>query len=77
MHTKPLNTSLTITDEDNRVIQINLDKRNKITLNAIDAKGSIVVNKVYLTRENLERALNLLDKKAERKVEEAIVRNND
>ncbi len=77
MRTKPLKTSLTITDEDNRIIQINLIKRNKITLDAIDVKGATIVNKVYLTQANLERALKLLDNKTERKVEEAIVKNNN
>ena len=46
-----------------------------ITLDVIDAKGAIICNKVYLTRANLDRALKLLDKKAEDKVKEQIERN--
>lgn len=76
METNPLNTSLGVEDEDARTIQINLIKRNIITLQAIDAKGTVIVNDVRLQRSNLERALKLLDKKAERKVAEAIARNN-
>lgn len=76
METNPLNTSLKVEDEDTRTIQINLLKRNLITLRAINAQGAIIVNDVKLLRNNLERALKLLDKKAERKVAEAIARNN-
>jgi len=76
MRTNPLKTSITVTDEDDRVIQLNLIKRTTISLDAIDAHGVTIVNKVYLKQSNLERALKLLDGKAERKVQEAIVRNS-
>lgn len=76
METNPLNTSLTVEDEDARTIQINLLKRNIITLRAIDAQGAVIVNDVRLQRSNLERALKLLNHKAEKKVAEAIARNN-
>lgn len=76
MKTSPLKTSLTVKDEDSRTIQINLLKRNIITLKAIDAQEAVIVNDVQLQRSNLERALKLLDNKAERKVAEAIAKNN-
>lgn len=76
METNPLKTSLGVEDEDGRTIQINLLKRNVITLKAIDAKGDVIVDEVRLQRSNLERALKLLDNKAERKVAEAIAKNN-
>ena len=76
MRTNPLQTSFTVTDEDERTIQINLKKRNVISLDAIDAKGDIICNKVYLTQANLERGLKLLDAKAEKKVAQAIEKNN-
>ena len=76
MATKPLQTSLTVTDEDYRTIQLNLTKRNVITLDAIDAKGAVICNKVVLTQSNLNRALKLLDGKTEKKVAKAIARNN-
>ncbi len=76
MKKEKLNTSITVTDEDERTIQINLKSRKSITLQVIDAHGAIVVNDVYLTTSNLERALKLLDKKAEKKVNDAIKRNN-
>ena len=76
MESNPLKTSITVTDEDERVIQLNLIKRNLITLKAIDAQGAVIVNEVRLLRTNLERALKLLDNKAERKVAEAKEKNN-
>lgn len=76
MGTKPLKTSFTVKDEDERTIQINLQTRKQITLEVIDAKGAIVCNKVCLSQSNLERALKLLDKKAEEKVKERIKQNN-
>ena len=76
MRTNPLQTSFTVTDEDERTIQINLKKRNVISLDAIDAKGDVICNKVYLTQANLERGLKLLDAKAEKKVAQAIIKNN-
>lgn len=76
METNPLKTSLGVEDEDGRTIQINLLKRNVITLKAIDAQGAVIVDDVRLQRSNLERALKLLDNKAERKVAEAIAKNN-
>lgn len=76
MKKQPLKTSITVTDEDKRTIQINLKNRKTITLQVIDAQDAIVVNDVYLTTSNLERALKLLNKKAEEKVKEAIKRNN-
>lgn len=76
METQPLNTSLTVKDEDDRTIQINLLKRNMITLRAIDGQGVVIVNDVRLLRSNLERALKMLDGKAEKKVAEAIAKNN-
>lgn len=75
MATKPLKTSVTVKDEDERTIQINLQTRKLITLDVIDSKGAIICNKVYLTRANLDRALKLLDKKAEDKVKERIEQN--
>ncbi len=76
MQSNPLNTSITVKDEDNRTIQINLKTKKGITLQAIDANGAIICNDVRLTRKNLERALLLLDSKAERAVAEAISKNN-
>lgn len=76
MQTNSLKTSLTVKDEDDRTIQLNLTTRKKMTLNAIDAQGAVICGDVVLTAANLERALKLLDNKAERKVAEAIARNN-
>lgn len=75
MKTKPVNSSFTAKDEDGRTIQINIRSRKQITLEAIDSKGAIVCNKVCLTQANLERALKLLDKKAEKKVKDRLERN--
>lgn len=71
MNDSPLKTSIVVEDEDERTIQINLLKRNIITLRAIDAQGAVIVNDVHLQRNNLERALKLLTNKAARKVAEA------
>lgn len=76
MADKPLKTSITVKDEDERTIQINLKSRKTISLQVVDAQGITVVNDVYLSTSNLERALKLLDKKAEAKVNETIKRNN-
>ncbi len=76
MRTNPLKTSLTVTDEDDRIIQLNLIKRTTILLDVIDAHGATIVNKVYLNQSNLERALKLLDGKTERKVQDAIAKNS-
>lgn len=75
MRTKPLKTSITTKDEDDRTIQINLETRKQIWLEVIDDKGSIICNKVRLTLANLERALKLLDKKAEKKIQERLKQN--
>lgn len=77
MNEKDLGTSATITDEDGRTIQLNLQKRNVISLKAIDAHGKVIVNDVYLTRKNLMRAMSLLDEKAEDKVAKAIAKNKN
>lgn len=77
MKTKPLKTSFTVLDEDGRTIQINLPHRKRITLEVIDGDGKIIVNKVLLTMQNLERAIKLLDTKAEEKVQRVIERNNN
>lgn len=76
MQTNPLKTSITVKDEDDRTIQLNLKRRNTITLKAIDAQGAIICNEILLTQANLERALKLLNNKAERKIKEAIANNN-
>lgn len=75
MASKPLKTSFTVKDEDERTIQINLNTRKQIILDVIDAKGAVICNKVSLSQANLERALKLLDKKAEAKVKERIEQN--
>lgn len=72
MKDNELQTSLTVEDEDGRTIQINLRSRKTITIEAVDAQGAIICNKVVLTRSNLDRALTLLDTKAEQKVAKAI-----
>ena len=77
MKTKPLKTSFTVLDEDGRTIQINLPHRKRITLEVVDGDGKIIVNKVLLTMQNLERAIKLLDAKAEEKVQRVIERNNN
>lgn len=51
--------------------------KKKITLEVIDGDGKIIVNKVLLTMQNLERAIKLLDTKAEEKVQRTIERNNN
>ena len=75
MQENPLKTSLTIEDEDKRKIQINLKTKKSITLDAIDMNGDVVCDKVLLNYSNLERALKLLDKKAEEKVNKAKNKN--
>ena len=77
METAPLKTSQTVVDEDGRTIQINLMRRNNISLNAIDVHGKIICNEIFLSRGNLKRAINLLDNKADRKVAKAQARNNE
>ncbi len=76
MDSNPLGTSITVKDEDGRIIQINLKTKRLITLQAIDAKGDVICNDVTLARGNLERALMLLDSKAELKVAKTIRKNN-
>ena len=75
MDENPLKTSMTIEDEDKRKIQLNLRTKRSISLDAIDMNGEIVCDKVLLNRANLERALKLLDNKAEEKVVKAINKN--
>lgn len=70
-----INRSITTEDEDGRTIQINLKSRKSITLQAIDMQGAIIVNDVLLSKSNLERALQMLDGKAEEKVAKAIEKN--
>ena len=76
MKDNPLKTSMTVTDEDNRVIQLNLVNRKTISLDALSANGATICNKVILLQSNLQRALKLLDNKAEEKVLQAQIRNN-
>lgn len=77
MDSTPLGTSQTATDEDDRVIQLNLEKRNSLTLEVLDAQGKIICDKVTLSKHHLERAFKLLNKKAEKKVAKAYARNNE
>lgn len=75
MDAADLNTSISVRDEDDRRIQINLPNRQQIVLDAIDMNGAFIFNQVILQKQNLVRALKLLDKKAERKVREALDKN--
>ncbi len=75
MATKPLDTSIEVKDEDNRLVQITIDSRKSCRLKAIDANGAIIVDEVYLTKRNFNRALRLLDERAESKVNSAIRKN--
>ena len=67
-----LDTSYTVKDEDERTIQINVPNHNCITLKAINAHGDVICDTVVLLKKNLERALSLLDTKAEAKVLKAL-----
>lgn len=77
MNDSDLNTSYTIKDEDDRIIQLNLKTRKGIHLKAIDAKGDVIVDDVFLTKSNLERALMLLEKKAESVVNKELARQKE
>lgn len=68
--------SITVKDEDQRKIQINLQSRKGVTLKVIDEDDTkIIVDNVLLTVKNFERAIELLDKKAEKVVQAAIEEN--
>ena len=60
--------SIALTDEDNRRIQMNYTRKNTITLKVISNSDEIVCDNVALTTKNLEKAIQLLDTKAEEKV---------
>ena len=65
--------SIKVTDEDNRLIQIDYNNRAGIALTVVNnTDNAIICDKVVLTKKNLERALKLLDDKAEAKVQKAI-----
>lgn len=70
--------SITVSDEDKRRIQINLQNRKGVTLKVLSEDDTkIIVDNVLLTVKNFERAIELLDKKAEKVVAEAIARNQE
>lgn len=70
------NTSMVVTDEDNRTIQITLKSRTVIHLQVLESdRTTIIVNNVYLNQANLQRTIKLLNKKAEEKVAAALLKN--
>ncbi len=70
--------SIKVSDEDNRKIQINLQNRKAVTLKVLaEDDTKIIVDNVVLTVKNFERALELLDKKAQKVVDEAIAENQE
>ena len=68
MKENPLKTSMVVDDEDGRKVQLNLITKKILYLNVIDAKGDFIFNEIPLHLPNLEKALKLLDKKAEERV---------
>lgn len=75
MKTRPLGTSINALDEDGRTIQINLLKRNTISLKIIDGSNRVIAEDVTLFDSNLKRAKKLLETQAEKKVMKAIKKN--
>lgn len=80
MADSPLGSSFSVTDEDNRQIQIDLPikvqgisnkSRTYIYLQVLDG-DEVIVGAVRLAKNNLKKALKLLDEKAERKVAEVL-----
>lgn len=77
MATSALGTSMAVTDEDSRLIQIDLPlygnkSRKNINLQVLSAEKEVIIGMVHLTKSNLERAIKLLDKKAEKKIAEVL-----
>ena len=68
MKENPLKTSMVVDDEDGRKVQLNLITKKILYLNVIDAKGDFIFNEIPLHLPNLEKALKLLDEKAEERV---------
>ena len=75
MKENPLKTSMIVDDEDGRKVQLNLITKKILYLNVIDAKGDFIFNEIPLHLPNLEKALKLLDEKAEERVNK--VRNKN
>lgn len=70
--------SIKVSDEDGRKIQINLQNRKGVTMKVIDdseGEDRVIVDNVFLTVKNFERALKLLDEKADKVVKDAIEKN--
>lgn len=85
MEDSPLGTTQLVKDEDGRTIQLHLPRkfrqinntnRNILILKAIDAHDAIICDNIQLTRSNLQRAIKLLDKKAEKKVNDALSKSH-
>ena len=72
MKENPLKTSMVVNDEEGRKVQLSLKTKKIISLDVIDAKGDFVFNKILLHLPNLEKALKLLDEKAEERVNKAL-----
>ncbi len=68
-------TSYTVTDEDERKIQLNIERRKILSIKAIDAQGKVICDEVQLNLNNLNRAKELLLTKAEWKVERTLKKN--
>ena len=69
--------SISLTDEDNRRIQMNYDRKNAVTFKAISNTDEVVCDNVLITKKNFEKALLLLDTKAEEKVAKAMAKNKE
>lgn len=67
--------SISLTDEDNRQIQMNYNRKNGVTFKVISNTDEIVCDNVLITTKNFEKALLLLDTKAEEKVAKAMAKN--
>lgn len=75
MNDNPLKTSMIVDDEEGRKVQLNLKTKKILYLNVLDAKGDFIFNEIPLHLPNLEKALKLLDEKAEEKVKKAVNKN--
>lgn len=78
MKDSDLGKSIKVVDEDKRKIQLDLQKRKFLMLSVVDSDtNEIICDKVVLTRNNFEKAISLLDSKAEKVVAKELAKNKE
>lgn len=75
MKTKPLKTSINVVDEDGRTVQITIATKNSISMKVLGGDNAVIVSNVMLTNGNLDRAIKLLETKAEKVVNKKLDKN--